>query len=96
MSTAGVCTGPSICSYHPGVVGRYFSVTLSKDLYGQSEGESCSGMLEGCVEHEVCGGYMTEENTCFFWFAHNADPIAWMAESGNRRWTTRFAIGALV
>ena len=62
VSTNGVC----ICSYHPGVVGRYFSVTLGKDLYGQSEGESCLGMLQGCVEHEVCGGDITEENTCFF------------------------------
>ena len=49
------------------MVGRYFSVTLGKDLYGQSEGGSCLGMLQGCVEHEVCGEDMTEENTCFFW-----------------------------
>ena len=58
--------GRVYCSYHPGVVGRYFSVTLGKDLYGQSEGESCLGMLQGCVEHEVCGGDMTKENTCSF------------------------------
>ena len=37
--------GARICSYHPGVVGRYFSVTLGKDLCGQSEGKSCLGML---------------------------------------------------
>ena len=42
-----------ICSYHPGVVGRYFSVTLGKDLYGQSEDESCLGMLQGGVEHLI-------------------------------------------
>ena len=80
---------PVLCSYHPGVVGRYFSVTLGKDWYGQSEGGSCLGMLQGCVEHEVCGEDMTEENTCFFWLAYDADPNAWMATSGNRRWTTR-------
>ena len=45
--------------------GRYFSVTLGKDLYGQSEGESCLGMLQGWVEHEICGEDMTEESTCF-------------------------------
>ena len=45
------------------MVGRYFSVTLGKDLYGQSEGESCLGMLQGGVEHEVCGGDITKENT---------------------------------
>ena len=28
------------------MVGRYFSVTLGKDLYGQSEDESCLGMLQ--------------------------------------------------
>ena len=49
------------------MVGRYFSVALGKDLYGQSEGGSCLGMLQGCVEHEVCGEDMKEENTCFFW-----------------------------
>ena len=64
-----------ICSYHPGVVGCHFSVTLGKDLYGQSEGESCLGILRGCVEHEVCGGDMTEEHTCFFWWAHDTDPV---------------------
>ena len=48
------------------MVGRYFSVTLGKDEYGQSEGGSCLGMLQGCVEHEVCGGDMKKENTCFF------------------------------
>ena len=57
---------PVIGSYHPGMVGCYFSVTLGKDWYGQSEGGSCLGMLQGCVEHEVCGEDMTEENTCFF------------------------------
>ena len=41
------------CSYHPGVVGRYFSVTLGKDLYGQSEDGSCLGMLQGSVEHLI-------------------------------------------
>ena len=41
------------CSYHPGVVGRYFSVTLGKDMYGQSEDESCLGMLQGGVEHPI-------------------------------------------
>ena len=71
------------------MVGRYFSVTLGKDWYGQSEGGSCLGMLQGCVQHEVCGEDMTEENTCFFWLAYDADPNAWMATSGNRRWTTR-------
>ena len=49
-SMAG-CT--RICSYHPGVVGRYFSVTLGKDLYGQSEDGSCLGMLQGSVEHLI-------------------------------------------
>ena len=62
--------GARICSYHPAMVGRYFSITLGirKDLYGQSEGESCSGMLPGCVEHlvQVCGGDIMKENTCFF------------------------------
>ena len=50
------------------MVGRYFSVTLGKDLYSQSEGESCLGMLQGCVEHpvQVCGGDIMKENTCFF------------------------------
>ena len=43
---------------------RYFSVKLGKDLYSQSEGGSCVGMLQGCVEHEVCSEDMTEENTC--------------------------------
>ena len=121
---------PVIGSYHLGMVGCYFSVTLGKDLYSQSEGESCLGMLQGCfvlfclpcnslcacggmtttettfppsnlwwlwltcspfiklqgcVEHEVCGRDMTEENTCFFWLAHDADPIVWMAASGNHR-----------
>ena len=56
------------------MVGRYFSVTVGKDLYGQSEGGSCLGMLQGCVEHEVCGEDMKEENTCFFWLAYDADP----------------------
>ena len=42
---------------------RYLSVTVGKDLYGQSEGEGCLGMLQGCVEHEVCSGGMMEENT---------------------------------
>ena len=32
--------GVYVCSYHLGVVGRYFSVTLGKDLYGQSIGGS--------------------------------------------------------
>ena len=31
-------------------------------------------MLQGCVEHEVCGEDMKEENTCFFWLAYDADP----------------------
>ena len=66
--------GVYICSYHPGMVGRYFSAALGKDLHGQSEEESCSGMLQGCVERVVGGGDMTEENTCFFWRAHDADP----------------------
>ena len=26
--------GAHICTYHLGVVGRYFSITLGKDLYG--------------------------------------------------------------
>ena len=65
--------GTRICSYHPGVVGRYFSVTLGKDCYGQSEGGGRLGMLQGCVEHEVCGGGMVEVRTCFFWKAHDAD-----------------------
>jgi len=52
VSTEGAgCT--RICSYHPGVVGRYFSVTLGKDLYGQSEDGSCLGMLQGSVEHLI-------------------------------------------
>ena len=57
-----------ICSYHPGVVGRYFSVAVGKDLYGQSEGGSCLGMLQGCVEHliHVGGGDILKENTGFF------------------------------
>ena len=48
--------------------GRYFSVTLAKDLYGQSEGESCLGMLQGSVEHpiHVGGGDILKENTGFF------------------------------
>ena len=33
--------GAYTCSYHPGVVGRYFSATLGKDSYGQSEDRSC-------------------------------------------------------
>ena len=44
------------CSYHPGVVGRYFSVILGKDLYGQLGGESCLGMLQGGVEHLILVG----------------------------------------
>ena len=28
--------GAYICSYHPGVVDRYFSVAVGQDLYGQS------------------------------------------------------------
>ena len=81
--------GARICSYHPSVVGRYFSVTLGKDLYGQSEGGSCLGMLQGCMGHEVCGRDMTEENTCFFWLVYDADPNVWMATSGNHRWMTQ-------
>ena len=30
--------GARICSYHLGVVGRYFSVTLGKDLYSHAVG----------------------------------------------------------
>ena len=68
--------GAYLCSYHLGVVGRYFSVMLGTDLYSQSEDESCLGMLQGyvCVEHEVCSRDTTEGNTCFFWWAHDADP----------------------
>ena len=40
-----------------GMVGRYFSVTLGKDLYGQSEDESCLGMLQGCVVLDVAIGH---------------------------------------
>ena len=60
--------GARICSYHSGMVGRCFSVTLGEDLYDQSEGESCLDMLQGCVEHliQVCGGGIMKENTCFF------------------------------
>ena len=54
VPTEGVYIGSS----HPGVVGRYFSVAVGKDLYSQSEDGSCPGMLQGCVEHEVCGGDM--------------------------------------
>ena len=32
---------------------RYFSVTLGKDLYGQSEDGSCLGMLQGSAEHLI-------------------------------------------
>ena len=55
------------------MVGRYFSVTVGKDLYGQSEGGSCLGMLQGCVEHEVCGRGAMEKSTCFFWWKYDAD-----------------------
>ena len=50
------------------MVGRYFSVTLGKDWYGQSEGGSCLGMLQGSVEHliHVGGGGHLKENTCSF------------------------------
>ena len=30
-----------------------FPVGVGKDLYGQSEGESCLGMLQGSVEHLI-------------------------------------------
>ena len=53
---------------------------MGKDVYCQSEDESCLGMLQGCVEHEVCGGGTIEENTCFFWWMYDADP------AGALRW----------
>ena len=32
-------------------------------------------MLQGCVEHEVCGGDKMEWSTCFFWKAHDAGSV---------------------
>ena len=71
------------------MVDRYFSVTLGTDLYGQSEDESCLGMLQGCacVEHGVRGGDKTEENTCFFWLAPDVGPV------GALRWARDGCIG---
>ena len=46
-------------------------------------------MLQGCVEHHdvVCGGDKTEENTCFFWREHDADPV------GALRWARDGCVG---
>ena len=60
---------------------------MGTDLYGQSEGESCLGMLQGCVEHEACGGDTMEENTCFFWRAYDAD------SAGALRWARDGCVG---
>ena len=54
---------------------RWAAGRLGRDLYRQSEDESCLGMLQGCVEHEVCGRGTMEESTCFFRWAHDADPV---------------------
>ena len=71
-----------ISSHHPGVVGCYFkfSITVGKDVYGQSGDKSCLDMLQGCVEHEVCREGLMEESFCVFWKAHDA------YSSGALRW----------
>ena len=71
------------CTYHLGVVVRYFSAAVVKDMYGQSEDRTCLGMLQGCVEHEVCREDMMEESTCFFWKVHDAN------SAGALRWAER-------
>ena len=46
---------------------------VGKDLYGQTKDGICLGMLQGCVEHEVCGEGMIGGGILFFsWKAHDA------------------------
>ena len=57
------------------MVGCYIVATVGKDVYGQSDGGSCLGMVQGGVEHEGSGGSKLEKGTYFFWKAYDADPF---------------------